>query len=278
MPDSATPSAEPTLVTVSSNGVMLVTLNRPATRNALSAEMAAGLSAAFARADSDDDVRAVVVTGGGDAFCAGADFSRGAQVFDRPSHDTFTACPISPTAWQIRKPVVAAVNGHAIGVGLTIVLHCDIRVMARHAKYSVVQVRRGVMPDAFSHWTLPRIAGMGVATDILLTGRTFDGEEALRLGIASRVADAADVVSTAMSIAEDIAVNTNPLSVAVSKRLVWDSFESTAGYVGDEETRLHRVLMGSADSREGVEAFLERRTPNWESRVPRNWPGDQSGL
>ena len=276
MLDSATSSAGPILVTVTSTGVMTVTLNRPASRNALSADMAAGLSAAFGRADSDDDVRVVVITGAGDAFCAGADFSRGAEVFDQPSHDTFTACPISPTAWQIRKPVIAAVNGHAIGIGLTIVLHCDIRVMARGAKYSVVQVRRGVMPDAFSHWTLPRIAGMGVATDILLTGRTFDGDEAFRLGIASRVVDSADVLSAAMSMADDIAVNANPLSVAVSKRLLWSSFESTAGRVGDEETRLHHVLMGSADSREGVESFLERRTPHWKSRVPRDWPAEGS--
>jgi len=258
------------------DGVLTVTLNRPETRNALSGDMSRAVSDAFAWADNDDAIRVVVITGAGDAFCAGADFSRGAEVFDRPSDTHFTACPISPTAWQIRKPVVAAVNGHAVGIGLTITLHCDIRIMARGAKYGVVQVRRGVMPDAFSHWTLPRIAGMGAAADILLTGRTFDGDEALRLGIASRVADASEVLAVAHEIARDIARNTSPLSVAVTKRLLWSSFESSAARIGGEETRLHEVLMGTADSREGVEAFLERRTPSWTSRVPSDWP-DSSG-
>ena len=256
---------------LSDSGVLTITLNRVESRNALSASMATSVSSAFERADGDDAVRVVVITGSGDSFCAGADLSRGPAVFDRPA-DGFTACPIRPTAWQIRKPVIAAVNGHAIGIGMTIVLHCDIRVMARRAKYSIVQVRRGVMPDAFSHWTLPRIAGMGVAADLLLTGRTFDGDEALRVGIASRVVDADEVMSTARSIADDIAVNTNPLSVAVTKRLLWSSFESSVEHIGDEETRLHGVLLGSADSREGVESFLARRPPAWESRVPRDWP------
>ena len=263
-------------VEVNRDGVMSITLDRPATRNALSGDMAKEISLAHSRADLDDDVRVVVITGSGDAFCAGADFGRGAAVFDRPTGAEFTACPVSPTAWQIRKPVIAAVNGHAIGIGLTIALHCDIRVMARNAKYGVVQVRRGVMPDAFSHWTLPRIAGLGPATDILLTGRTFDGDEALRLGIASRVVEADQVLDTAMSIAHDVATQTSPMSVAVSKRLLWSSFESSVGHVGDEETRLHRVLMGSPDSREGVEAYLERRPPTWSSRVTRDWPDDPS--
>ena len=262
---------EPVVTALSDTGVLTITLSRPESRNALSGPMALAVSAAYSRADTDDEVRAVIITGSGDSFCAGADLSRGADVFDAPSAE-FTACPISPTAWQIRKPVIAAVNGHAIGVGLTIALHCDIRVMARHAKYGIVQVRRGVMPDAFSHWTLPRIAGMGAAADLLLTGRVFDGDEALRLGVASRVAESTEVLPIAQSIAEDIARHGNPLSVAISKRLLWTSFESDSGRIGNEETRLHRVLMGSADSREGVEAFLARRTPEWSSRVPRDWP------
>ncbi|HXP32904.1 MAG TPA: enoyl-CoA hydratase-related protein, partial [Acidimicrobiales bacterium] len=144
--------------------------------------------------------------------------------------------------------------------------------VADDAKYGVVQVRRGVMPDAYSHWTLPRIAGLASAADILLTGRTFDGYEALRLGIASRCLPADDVLPAALDVARDMAVNTAPLSVALSKRLLWSSFGLDAAEVGRLETLLHCHIMGRADAREGVAAFLERRDPEWELRPSLDWP------
>lgn len=254
------------------DGVAIATLNRPDTRNAFSGPMGQALSEVYRRADTDDAIRVVVLTGTPPAFCAGADFSSGSDVFDSPGSDTFRANPVWPTAWQIRKPVIAAVNGHAIGIGFTLALHCDLRILALDAKYGVVQVRRGVMPDAFSHWTLPRIAGMGNAAEVLLTGRTFLGSEAKDLGVANRVLPNDEVLPAALELAHDMAVNTAPVSVAVAKRLMWGSFGLLPDQVDHAETQLHHHLMGAPDAREGVMAFLERRDPEWTLTVNDDWP------
>lgn len=254
------------------DGVLVATLNRPDTRNAFSGAMGRALGDIYRMADTDDDVRVVVLTGTPPAFCAGADFSNGSDVFERSEAPAFSANPVNPPAWRIRKPVIAAVNGHAIGVGFTLTLHCDLRFMAQDAKYGIVQVRRGVMPDAMSHWTLPRLVGLANAADILLTGRTFTGAEARDLGVASRVLPNDDVLPHALEVAHDMAVNTAPVSVAVSKRLLWGTFAMTPDEVDRAETDLHHHLMGEADAREGVMAFLERRDPQWSLTVNDNWP------
>jgi enoyl-CoA hydratase/carnithine racemase len=155
---------------------------------------------------------------------------------------------------------------------LTLTLQCDIRFFAAEATYGVVQVRRGMMGDAYSHWTLPRIVGMAAAADILLTGRTFDGHEARALGICSRVLPADEVVPAAMDLARDVAVNAAPLSVAASKQLLWESWDRTAAQVEESETRLHHLLMSNPDAREGVESFMERRRPRWQGSVSRDLP------
>ncbi len=256
------------------DGVLVATLNRPDTRNAFSGAMGRALGDIYRMADTDDAVRVVVLTGTPPAFCAGADFSNGSDVFERSDAPAFSANPVNPPAWRIRKPVIAAVNGHAIGVGFTLTLHCDLRFMAQDAKYGIVQVRRGVMPDAMSHWTLPRLVGLANAADILLTGRTFTGAEARDLGVASRVLPNDDVLPHALEVAHDMAVNTAPVSVAVSKRLLWGTFAMTPDEVDRAETDLHHHLMGEADAREGVMAFLERRDPQWSLTVNDNWPSE----
>lgn len=259
------------------DGVLVATLNRPDTRNAFSGAMGKALGEIYRRADGDDVVRVVVVTGTPPAFCAGADFSGGSQVFERQSGAEFHANPVWPAAWQIRKPVIAAVNGHAIGIGFTITLQCDLRFMARDAKYGIVQVRRGVMPDGMSTWTLPRIAGMAKAADIMLTGRTFTGEEADSLGVATQVLANDDVLPRALEVAHDIAVNTAPVSVAVTKRLMWSSFGLNPGQTDVAESELHKVVMGEADAREGVMAYLERRDPEWSLSLDEHWPAAWPG-
>jgi enoyl-CoA hydratase/carnithine racemase len=256
------------------DGVALVTLNRPERRNAYTAQMGELLNLAYRECDDDDDVRAIVLTGAGDAFCAGADFGATTNPFDTPAEDSaFTASPTDPAAFELRTPVIAAVNGHAIGIGLTIALQADIRIVAVDAKYAVAQVRRGVIPDCMSHWTLPHLAGGAVAADLLLTGRTFGGAEAVAMGIATRALPAGEVLEHAMEVARDIAVNVAPMSAALSKRLLWDNMVKgyTPRQVADLETELHHRVMGSADAREGVEAFMERRAPHWSTSVCAEW-------
>ena len=255
-------------------GVAVVTLNRPERLNAYTAEMGRLLSAAYSECDRDDDVRAIVLTGAGRAFCAGADFSGGASPFDSPADDgTFSGSPIDPAAFELRKPVLAAVNGHAVGIGLTIALQADLRVVAADAKYGVVQVRRGVIPDCMAHWTLARLAGLGVAAELLLTGRTFGGAEAVALGVANRALPAGEVFEHTMEIARDIAANVAPMSAALCKRLLWDT--AIHGYsprqVAALETQLHDRVLGGDDAREGVAAFRERRAPRFAARRSTDW-------
>jgi enoyl-CoA hydratase/carnithine racemase len=270
-----TSSAMSTDVAVDVNaGVALITLNRPEHLNAYTAEMGALLSAAYRDCDNDDNVRAIVVTGAGRAFCAGADFSGISSPFDSPPDDSaFSASPIDPAAFELRKPVIAAVNGHAIGIGLTIALQADMRIVADDAKYGVVQVRRGVMPDCMSHWTLAQLTNLGVAAEVLLTGRSFSGGEAVGWGIANRALPAAEVLDLAMDIARDIATNVAPMSAALCKRLLWDTAINgyTPRQVASLETQLHHRVMGTDDAREGVTAFLERRSPRFSARLSADW-------
>jgi enoyl-CoA hydratase/carnithine racemase len=169
-------------------------------------------------------------------------------------------------AWTLSKPVIAAVNGHAIGLGLTLALQCDIRLFAADARYGVVQVRRGVVGDAYSHWVLPRLVGIANSAEILLTGATFDGRRAVELGLGSRVLAADEVLPAALALAHDIAENTAPMSVAASKRLLWESFDLDRAAVGRRETEIHLALMGHDDAKEGVRAFAAGRSPKWSGR------------
>jgi enoyl-CoA hydratase/carnithine racemase len=253
------------------DGVATITLNRPAQRNAFGDGMGDELSAAYRRCDADDAIRAVVLTGAPPAFCAGADLSSGGDTFGAPGA-TFSAAGIAVPAWEVRKPVIAAVNGHAIGLGFTLTLQCDIRIYAADAKYGLVQPRRGVMGDAYSHWTLPRIAGHAAAAEILLTGRTFDGAEAKELRVCSRVLPNEEVLPAALELARDIATNVAPMSAALSKRLLWASWQLDRAGVEQAETEAHLAIMGRPDAREGVMAFLERRDPVWSASVSADWP------
>jgi enoyl-CoA hydratase/carnithine racemase len=255
------------------DGVATITLDRPDHMNAFSGPMGAEVGRAYRECDGDDDVRAVVLTGAGNAFCVGADLGSGEETFGSQDTASFSAAGVDPPAWEVRKPVIAALNGHAIGIGLTLALQCDLRLIAEEGKYGVVQVRRGVMPDGYSHWTLPRLVGMERAADLLLTGRKLGGREAGEIGLASRVLPADQVLPAALGIAREIALQTAPLSVAITKRLLWQSPDLSWREVGQRETELHHHLLGRPDAAEGVMAFLERRPPRFTSRLSKDWPG-----
>src|SRR4030095_11881874 len=198
-----------------------LTLYRPSQRNAFSGAMAASLARAYRECDSRDDVRAVIVTGAGSAFCVGADMAMGADTFAKREEVEFSADPIAFPAWEVRKPVIAAINGHAVGIGLTLAMQCDIRLVAREAKLAFAHVRRGVLPDAHSHWTVPRAIGFARTAELFLTGRHVTGEEAAAMGLVSRALPAPDVLPAALELARDIAVHCAPTSVALSNALPW---------------------------------------------------------
>lgn len=254
------------------DGVAVLTLDRPEHRNAFTGAMGASLAAAYRECDGRDDVRAVILTGAGAAFCVGADLSVGEATFEKRDEPEFSADPVGFPAWEVRKPVIAAINGHAVGIGLTLAMQCDIRLVAREAKLAFAHVRRGVLPDAHSHWTVPRAIGFARTAELFLTGRTITGDDAAAMGLVTRALPAAEVLAAARATAEDIAVNCAPLSVALSKRLLWEGRALTREEVGLRETSAHHAVMGRPDALEGVMSFLERRRPVWALAVPRDWP------
>jgi enoyl-CoA hydratase/carnithine racemase len=255
-----------------SEGIATIELHRPEQMNSFSGKMGEELGHAYRRCDRDDEVRAVILTGAGHAFCAGADMTAGAETFASQERTNFSASPVSPPAWEVRKPIIAALNGHAVGLGLTLALQCDMRICADEGKYGVLQVRRGMMPDAHCHWTLPRLVGTERAASLLLTGRKINGQEAAAIGLVLRSVPANEVMAAAREIARDIAENTAPLSVAITKKLLWQSTGLSADQVEHAETELHHHLMGGPDAIEGPMAYLERRKPEWKLKVSKDWP------
>jgi enoyl-CoA hydratase/carnithine racemase len=254
------------------DGVAVVTLQRPERLNAFSGAMGEELADAYRRCDADDAIRAVVLTGAGRAFCAGADMSEAARTFQAADPRSFSAAAVAFPAFRVRKLVIAAVNGHAIGLGMTLAMQCDLRFFAREGRYGIVQVRRGAMPDAYAHWTVLRAVGLARAAELLLTGRTYTGEEIDRLGVATRVLPAEDVLPAARALARDVAANAAPLSVAVSKRLLWEAALLSPEQVERMETALHLHLFERSDAVEGPLAFMEKRPARWQGRVSRDWP------
>lgn len=260
--------------------VELVTLHRPTAMNAWTWRMSAELGAAFAAADADDAVRAIVVTGHGRHFCAGADLGGGGETFTGASAAIGSrdaareAARGFKRAHELNTPVIAAINGSAVGAGLTMTMEWDLRVAADDAKLGFVFNRRGVMPDADLLWTIPRMIGFGPAMDVLLTGRIFGGAEAKALGLVHRSVPREDVLETALALANDIAVNTAPVSAAITKRLLYQFLEQ-----GDwnearrRQTELFNWTGKQADAREGVVAFLEKRDPDWRLSKTRDLPG-----
>lgn len=243
------------------DNVALVTLNRPQAMNAWTPQLSDELLLALGAADTDDSVRAIVITGAGKAFCAGADLSGGEEGFRGGAGGGQEG----PRRWphHTNKPVIAAINGHAVGVGITYPMLADIRIVSETAKIQYAMVRRGILPELGSHVILPRVVGFSRAAELLLTGRMLTGAEAAELGLVSRAVPADRVLPEAMEIARDIAVNTAPVSVALAKRMLWEGLNSTVDDMIAAEGRIINELAGSADSAEGVRAFFEKRTPAW---------------
>jgi enoyl-CoA hydratase/carnithine racemase len=261
------------------DGVLTITLNRPERLNAWTPTMQRELVAALDLADADDAVRAIVFTGAGRGYCAGADLAAGGATFDRYSDAAVDDPPrdgggvFTLRAFESSKPLIAAVNGPAVGVGVTMTLPMDIRIASEDARFGFVFARRGIVPEAASSWFLPRIAGISRAIEWVATGRVFDASEALAGGLVSRLCPPADLLPAAYELAREIADNTAPVSVALARRMMWTMLGADHPRAAHRADSLAMLLRGrSADAREGIEAFLEKRSAQFPDRISDGLP------
>jgi enoyl-CoA hydratase/carnithine racemase len=273
-----------TITSEVADGVLTITLNRPDRLNAFTAQMGRELIEAFDASDADDDVRAVIVTGAGRAFCAGADLGGGGDTFDWREVQTDDAVPrdtggtVSLRIFSSLKPVIAAINGPAVGVGVTMTLPMDVRLVAEDAKLGFVFARRGIVPEACSSWFLPRIVGISQAMEWVATGRVFDAAEALEGGLVRSVHAGDELLWAARALADEIVGNAAPVSVALARRMLWDMLGADHPMEAHKADSRAMFARGqSADAREGVSSFLEKRPAEFTDRVsdglPELYPG-----
>jgi enoyl-CoA hydratase/carnithine racemase len=264
--------------------VLTITLNRPDRLNAFTPTMGHELIEAFDRADAEDDVRAIIVTGEGRGFCAGADLAGGGDTFDWRDRQEAEGVPrdlggrVTLRIYQSTKPVIAAINGPAVGVGITMTLPMDIRLAAEGAKIGFVFTRRGIVPEACSSWFLPRIVGISQAMEWVATGRVFSAEEARAGRLVRSVHPQDELLGAAQALAHEIADNAAPVSVALARRMLWTMLG--AAHPMDAHRADSRAMFArgqSGDAREGVTSFLEKREAQFTDRVsdglPEMFPG-----
>jgi len=263
------------------DGIATITLNRPDKLNAFTGKMMHEIIDAFDRTDADDDVKVVIVTGAGKGFCAGADLSSGGDTFAKGGSDVQTkqGVPrdggglVSLRIFNSLKPVIGAINGAAVGVGVTMTLPMDIRMASENAKFGFVFAKRGIVPEACSSYFLPRIVGIQQATEWVYTGRVFPAQEAKDARLVRSVHSPDDLLPAARELAREIADNTAPVSVALSRRMLWRMLG--ASHPMDAHRTDSRGIQSrgrSNDSKEGVVSFLEKRPANYPDRVSDGLP------
>lgn len=266
--------------------IMIITLNRPDKLNAYTGAMGSEIEDAFRKADVDDNVRAIIVTGSGRAFCAGADVSGGATSFDTSGKHgagvfgnrvtgsgSRSGSGFVDAIFRCRKPSIAAINGPAVGIGITMTLPMDVRIAANGAKIGFIFARRGLVPEAGSAWFLPKLVGLPQALRWAISGRTFGAEEALSGGLVSETTEPEHLLARAKEIARELTSETSPVSVALTRQMLW-RFAGAPDPFGllaiDGAISIER---GShADVREGVASFLEKRSPSFSGRVSSDMP------
>ena len=276
-------------------GIATITLERPDKLNAFTGTMMSELIAAFDEVDRDDDVRAVIVTGAGRAFCAGADLSQGAATFDYDNRSDAPrgASPVQADGsvdyghdavrdgggrvtlriFECLKPVIGAINGAAVGIGVTMQLAMDIRIASEEARFGFVFARRGIVPEAASSWFLPRIVGISQALEWCYSGRVFPAAEALAGGLVSHVVPAEELLETAYAIAREIADNTAAVSVALTRQMMWRMLGAASPW--DAHRLDSRAIWSrgrSGDAKEGVMSFIEKRPAIYPDKVSAAMP------
>ena len=264
-----------------SEQIATITLNRPEKLNAFTNRMLKEIISAFDESDADDNVLAVIVTGAGRAFCAGADLSSGGETFAKGGSDVKATSGVmrdggglvSLRIFESKKPVIGAINGAAVGVGVTMTLPMDIRLASDQAKFGFVFAKRGIVPEAASSWFLPRIVGISQATEWCFTGRMISAAEAKEGRLVRSVHDASDLLGAARAIGREIAENTAPVSVALSRQMLWRMLG--ADHPMDAHRMDSRAINSrgaSADAKEGVMSFLEKRPANFPVKVSDGLP------
>jgi enoyl-CoA hydratase/carnithine racemase len=263
------------------DGILTITLYRPDKLNAFTGRMLIELLDALDRADADDDVRAVIFTGAGRAFCAGADISGGSDNFVGSTKEKAASMEahrdggglLTLRLFDLKKPVIAAINGAAVGVGVTMTLPMDVRIAADSARMGFVFVKRGIVPEAASSWFLPRLVGISQAAEWVYTGRIFDAQEALAGRLVSRVVPADKVIESARALAREMMSDTSAISVALARQLMWKMLGA------DHPMEAHKLdspciywTAQSADAIEGVTSFLQKRPPQFRMRPSRDMP------
>lgn len=268
------------------DGVAMITLNRPDKLNAFTTAMRDELIAAFDAVDADDEVRAVIVTGAGRAFCAGADLSGGAATFDYDHAGRAGDDPaqvggvhrdgggmVTLRIFRCLKPVIAAVNGAAVGIGATMQLPMDIRIASVDSRFGFVFARRGIVPEAASSWFLPRLVGMSTALEWCCSGRLVGAQEARERGLLRSVHAAGELIDAARALARELTEHSAPVSVALTRQMLWRMAAAPHPMVAHRiDSRAVQTRGRSADAREGVAAFLEKRSPCWPDRVGLDLP------
>ncbi len=266
-----------TLLTEIDQRVLTVTLNRPDRLNAFTETMMHELLDVLDEVDRNDEVRAVIVTGAGRGFCAGADLGTGGGTFDRKSARAGTPRDgggrVTLRLFDCNKPLIAAINGPAVGVGITMTLAMDIRIASDQAKLGFVFARRGIVPEACSSWFLPRIVGISRAMDWVASGRVFPAQEALEAGLVSELVSPDQLLPRARAIAATYAEHTSAMSVAFARQMMWKMLGA------DHPMEAHKIdskaihfMGGSPDAYEGVQSFLEKRSPSFAMKVSSDMP------
>jgi enoyl-CoA hydratase/carnithine racemase len=264
-----------------SEGIATITLHRPDKMNAFTGRMMHEIISALDMTDADDNVKVVIFTGSGRAYCAGADLSSGGETFAKGGSDVQTkqGVPrdggglVSLRIFESLKPVIGAINGAAVGVGVTMTLPMDVRLASDNAKFGFVFAKRGIVPEACSSYFLPRIVGIQKATEWVFTGRVFSAQEALEGGLVRSVHPADELLTVARELAREIAENTAPVSVALSRRMLWRMLGAShpmEAHRADSRGIMERGR--SADSKEGVMSFLEKRAAVYPDRVSDGLP------
>jgi enoyl-CoA hydratase/carnithine racemase len=265
------------------DGALTITLNRPERLNAWTARMGQEMRAAFDIADEDDEVRAVIVTGAGRGFCAGADLGSGGDTFDYRKRegdgpDRDNGGELTLRIFRCKKPVIAAINGPAVGVGATMTLPMDIRLAADDARIGFVFARRGIIPEAASSWFLPRAVGISQAMEWVSTGRVFSAQEGLAGGLLRSLHPGGELLEAARALVREITENTAPVSVALARQLMWRMLGAEHPMMAHRADSRGMVARGeSADAIEGITAFLEKRPAAFPDRVSAGLPDVMPG-